>query len=104
MGAAFALLKTRKVNVLPEKKLMLSVLLLAVAQQNPVNVRWLDSQKESKIALSVDATMFVISDEFDVMCKVINVRPDLLRDIEPDTAMKLFKTLLSDKQDKHEFD
>ena len=88
----------------PEKKLMLSVLLLAVAQQNPANVRWLDSKIITRLDVAKDARRFIGSSEFEEMCRCINIDPELLRDMKPDQARKLFATLLSDKQDKHEFD
>lgn len=88
----------------PEKKLMLSVLLLAVAQQNPANVRWLDSKIITRADIAADAVRFVGSDEFSEMCRCINIHTELLREMKPDQARKLFATLLSDKQDKHEFD
>lgn len=83
---------------------MLSVLLLAVAQQNPSNVRWLDSKSQTRYSIADEAMIFVDTLAFDMMCKSINVQPEMLRELDPDTALRLFTTLLSDKQDKHEFD
>lgn len=84
---------------------MMSVLLLAVAQQSPSNVRWLDSKIITRADIAKDAQQFVRSDVFVEMCRCINVDPDLLREMNPNQARKLFATLISNKKDSpNEFD
>jgi len=89
--------------VTPEKRLMLSVLLLGVAQQDPKNVRWLDSKIITRKDIAIDAARFVKTDEFNEMCKAIRVNAELLRSMEPKQAMKLFELITSDsKKEPHE--
>lgn len=87
----------------PEKRIMLSVLLLGVAQQVAANVRWLDSKIITRLDVAADAVQFVASDEFELMCEVIDIDPALLRDTKPNQAMKLFELITSDKKDQNEF-
>jgi hypothetical protein len=83
---------------------MMSVLLLAVAQQLPVNVKWLDSKIITRADVAQEAQRFVASDVFIEMCRCINVHPELLREMKPTQAMRLFATLNSEKKEHHEFD
>jgi len=93
----------RRTKVTPEKRLMLSVLLLGVAQQDPKNVRWLDSKIITRKDIAIDAARFIRSDEFNEMCKAIRVNAELLRSMEPKQAMKLFELITSDnKKEPHE--
>ena len=84
---------------------MLSVLLLGVAQQDPKQIKWLDSKdlRKARPLISTEAWAFVHSHAFDLMCRSINIKTETLRELQPSQAMKLFELITSDsKKDSHD--
>lgn len=90
----------------PERRMIMAAVLLAVAQQDPKNVKWLGvrpSQVEVlSRAIAFEAFQFVASKDFDEMCKVIDVEADTLRKMDPKRALELYETLTHDNWGKHD--
>lgn len=78
----------------PERKMMLAVVLLLLAEQDALNVEGVDLVEALQIAH--EATELVASEDFDVLCELIDAKPKLARAIDPSTAMYLFKQLMGE--------
>jgi ribosomal protein S13 len=83
---------------------MLSVLLLALAQQNFLNVKHIDQRRESRVSIALNAIVFVKSEEFGLMCRAIGMKPDRMRELSPMEAMKLLELITNEKESTNEFD
>jgi hypothetical protein len=90
--------------VTAEKRIMLSVLLLAISQTDPRNVKYIDERRESRLRISSDALEFKWSEEFGLMCRAIGMKPDRMRELSPMEAMKLLELITNEKESTNEFD
>jgi hypothetical protein len=90
----------------PEQRLILSAVLLAVAQQDSGNVRWLGVRPSMveglSRAIAKEARGFVGSIDFDEMCDMANVSPDAMRQMDPKKALEAYQRLTSDKWSEDE--
>lgn len=83
---------------------MLSVLLLALSQRYVKHVKHIDIRRESKLSVAFDAIRFTRSEEFDLMCGAIGLKPDRMRKLSPTEAQKLFELITNEKESTNEFD
>lgn len=90
----------------PEYRLILSAVLLAVAQQDHQNVRWLGVRPNRVEFLSrliaEEACIFVASVAFDEMCEMIDHNADVFRSMKPADALLSYQKLTSDKWSENE--
>lgn len=84
----------------PEKRLILSAALLAVAQQDQELVKLAGVRPSRSIklraAISSEAALFVASDGFDEMMDQIDIEADRLRRMSPKQALDAYTRLTSD--------
>lgn len=86
--------------VQPERRMILAAALLAVAQQEAKNVRWLGISNRAHVAdvsriIADEARGFVASAGFDEMCENIDVEPARLRSLTPDAALVAYERITS---------
>lgn len=88
-------------NVQPEKRMLLASVLLAVAQQDVKNVRWLNVRPSRMARISEviaeESRLYVASDGFAEMCAVIDIDAEVLRELDPDKALELYTRVLEGK-------
>lgn len=87
--------------MLPEKRLLLASVLLAVAQQDSKNVKWVNVRpsRMARIseAIAEESRLYVASESFAEMCDVIGVDADNLRTTDPDKALAAYNTVVEGK-------
>jgi len=85
--------------VQPERRLILAAALLAVAQQEAKNVKWLGVRPSAvqriSEAIADEARVFVASQGFVKMCEQIDIEADRLREMTPDAALEAYDRLTS---------
>jgi hypothetical protein len=84
----------------PEKRLILAAALLAVAQQEAKNVKWLGISNRAHVAsvsriIADEARGFVASEGFEEMCESIEIEPERLRGLTPDAALVAYERITS---------
>lgn len=87
--------------MLPEKRLLLASVLLAVAQQNAKNVKWLNARPSRMARISeqiaAESRLYVASAGFEETCQMIDLDPEVLRELSSDKALELYERVRSDK-------
>lgn len=87
--------------MLPEKRLLLASVLLAVAQQDSKNVKWVNVRpsRMARIseAIAEESRLYVASDGFVEMCAVIDIEAEVMRELSPDKALELYNRVLDGK-------
>jgi hypothetical protein len=87
--------------MLPEKRLLLASVLLAVAQQEAKNVKWLnvrpERMKRISEAIAAESRLYVASDGFVEMCRVIDVDPEVMRELSPEFALDAYNRVVANQ-------
>lgn len=82
----------------PEKRMLLASVLLAVAQQDSKNVKWLNVRPSRMARISEviaeESRLYVASESFAEMCEVIGVDVESLRATDPDKALAAYTTVV----------
>lgn len=85
----------------PESRLLLSAILLVIAEQDEKNVkikhRASERDQRSKKRIAEGAKIFVASSGFDGMCEAVGIEPEHLRVKSPQQAYKAYQKLVSDE-------
>lgn len=85
----------------PEKRLLLASVLLAVAQQEAKNVKWINTRpsrmERISEAIAEESRLYVASESFADMCDVIGVDAERLRTTDPDKALAAYNTVVEGK-------
>lgn len=81
--------------------MLLASVLLAVAQQNAKNVRWLNVRpsrmERISDAIAEESRRYVASDGFSEMCAVIDIDAEVMRELEPDRALELYSRVVANE-------
>lgn len=81
----------------PEKKMLLAAVLLAVAQQDAKNVKYMGVRagRMARISqmIAEEATLFVLSEAFEEMCEQIDIDWQVMREMNPATALDAYNKL-----------
>lgn len=83
----------------PEKRMLLASVLLAVAQQDSKNVKWLNV-KPSRMAriseaIAAESRAHVASEGFDEVCEMVGVDAAELRKTDPDKALEAYDRVMA---------
>lgn len=85
--------------MLPEKRLLLASVLLAVAQQDSKNVKWVNVRpsRMARIseAIAEESRLYVASESFAEMCDVIEVDATVMRELSSDKALEAYNRMMT---------
>jgi hypothetical protein len=84
-----------------EKRMLLAAVLLAVAQQDAKNVKWLNV-RPSRVeriseAIAEESRDYVASDAFAEMCKHVDADPEVMRELNPDKALEAYNRVCANE-------
>jgi len=92
----------KQVKIEPEQRLLLSALLLVVAEQdqNYVKIKHRKSARDTRARkfLAEEARLFVASEEFNVMCEAAGIDSDGLRAKTPAEAYKAYLKIAANEE------
>jgi hypothetical protein len=81
--------------------MLLASVLLAVAQQDSKNVKWLNVRpsRMARIseAIAEESRMHVASEGFEETCSMIDIDAEVLRELSPDKALELYNRVVEGK-------
>jgi hypothetical protein len=85
----------------PEKRMLLASVLLAVAQQDAKNVKWLNVRpsRMTRIseAIAEESRAHVASEGFEEVCQVIDLDAEVMRELSPDKALEAYNRVVEGK-------
>lgn len=81
--------------------MLLAAVLLAVAQQEARNVKWMNVRPNRMVriseAIAEESRLYVAGEAFAEMCEVIDIDAEVMRGLDPNKALEAYNRVVEGK-------